>query len=274
MTQKMMDSQYQEITFNLPEHTHHYGSNVHLLADPYLLTLLSRLCSPEVEQPILNQLLTSIYQSLLHYVLAREFPQRQVTVATRMQSVHPEEGLYHGPVLDQSTKAISVNLARAGTVPSHLCYDALNYFLTPKLVRQDHISIARKTNSNHKVEGSDVAGHKIGGSVDDSIVLFPDPMGATGSTLVEALNLYKTYGKPKKLIALHCIVTPEYLKNVSSAHPDLIVYAARLDRGLSKPEVLKTPLGKLWNEERGLNAQSYIVPGGGGFGEVLNNAYV
>jgi hypothetical protein len=48
----------------------------------------------------------------------------------------------------------------------------------------------------------------------------------------------------------------------------------RLDRGLSPADVLKTPLGTHWDRERGLNQKDYIVPGGGGFGEVMNNAYV
>ena len=78
----------------------------------------------------------------------------------------------------------------------------------------------------------------------------------------------------RKYIALHCIVTPEYLSNVTKAHPDLIVYAVRLDRGLSSDKVLGSIPGEFWSEERGLNDQHYIVPGGGGFGEVMNNAYV
>ena len=122
--------------------------------------------------------------------------------------------------------------------------------------------------------GSKVAGHKIGGSVDESIVLFPDPMGATGSTLIEALNLYKTRGKALKYIAMHCIVTPEYLRAIRKQHPDLIVFAIRLDRGLSTTEILDTVPGTHWDLEKGLNDQHYIVPGGGGFGEVLNNAFV
>ncbi len=108
------------------------------------------------------------------------------------------------------------------------------------------------------------------------MVLFPDPMGATGSTLVSALDFYKNnvHGKAKKFIALHLIITPEYLKRVKESHPDLIVYAVRLDRGLSKPAILKTVPGKMWNQERGLDETQYIVPGGGGFGEILNNSYV
>jgi uracil phosphoribosyltransferase len=129
------------------------------------------------------------------------------------------------------------------------------------------------------VTGSQVSGHKIGGDVDSAIVLFPDPMGATGGTLVEAVSLYKNIGKgtskpAKKYIALHCIVTPEYLLNVTKTHPDLIVYAVRLDRGLSNEKVLASVPGEFWSEERGLNEKHYIVPGGGGFGEVMNNAYV
>jgi uracil phosphoribosyltransferase len=178
-------------------------------------------------------------------------------------------------LIDPEVPVVSVNLARAGTLPSHICYTALNYFMNPKKVRQDHISIGRTTDEQHKVTGSLVSGHKIGGNVDDSIVLFPDPMGATGGTLVEAVDLYKSQpGKARKFIALHCIVTPEYLKKIQSRHPDLIVYAIRLDRGLSPKDVLDSVPGMHWDRERGLNDKHYIVPGGGGFGEILNNAYV
>jgi hypothetical protein len=69
-------------------------------------------------------------------------------------------------------------------------------------------------------------------------------------------------------------VTPEYLRNVQKRHSDLVVYALRLDRGLSPLDVLSTRLGEKWDQERGLNGEQYIVPGGGGFGEILNNAYV
>jgi len=150
----------------------------------------------------------------------------------------------------------------------------LNYFMNPHTVRQDHVGIARLTNDSSQVTGSSVSGHKIGGQVDNAIVLFPDPMGATGSTLIESVDLYETFGKAKKFIAIHCIVTPEYLKAVQSRHPELIVYAVRLDRGLSSEKVLASIPGTYWNEEKGLNDKHYIVPGGGGFGEVFNNAYV
>lgn len=268
------DSRYTSLTQRdqkLSEFQHHYGKNVHLLSDIYLLSHLSKLCSAETFQPIINELVMTIYSSLLKTVVNYEFPIKRVQTPTRMAKYH-REAVIDGPVIDPESRVISVNLARAGTLPSHICYTALNYFMNPMRVRQDHISIGRTTGLNDKVTGSVAAGIKIGGPVDDAIVLFPDPMGATGNTLVEAINLYKSRGKCNKFIALHCIVTPEYLKRVTLAHPDLIVYAVRLDRGLSQAHVLSTTFGEHWDEERGLNDKDYIVPGGGGFGEIMNNA--
>jgi uracil phosphoribosyltransferase len=268
-----IDYQYRNLSYKPSTLKHHYGPNVHLLSDPFLLSLLARLCSPETHQPVIHELVQSIYSTILHTVVASEFPTLSGAVRTRMFSSHPE-AVYQGPLIDPETSVVSVNLARAGTFPSHLCYTALNYFMNPKRVRQDHISIGRATDDHQQVTGSQVSGHKIGGDIHGAFVLFPDPMGATGSTIVEAMDLYKTRGRAQKYIALHCIVTPEYLKRVTTTHPDLVIYAARLDRGLSSPKILNSTPGEFWDEERGLNQFSYIVPGGGGFGEVMNNAYV
>lgn len=267
------DCQFKSIKKSIAEVEHRYGSQVHILSDVFLLSHLARLCSPLTHQPVINEHVTTIYQSLLKLVVNREFPTRDAEIPTRMAQNHPE-AVYRGPEIDPETPVVSVNLARAGTLPSHVCYTALNYFMNPRNVRQDHISIARKTDALEQVQGSEVSGHKIGGTIDNAIVIFPDPMGATGGTLIEAVNLYKKQGKALKYLALHCIITPEYLKRVTAAHPDLTIYAIRLDRGLSPLQVLDTVPGTHWDLEQGLNSRQYIVPGGGGFGEIMNNAYV
>ncbi|MFZ9595775.1 MAG: uracil phosphoribosyltransferase [Bdellovibrionia bacterium] len=272
-SQVPIDSQYTRLRYQLSQAQHGYGPNVHLLSDPFLLSHLATLCSEQTTQPVINQLVTTLYSSLLTLVVNAEFPTTWTQVKTRMASQHPE-ALYQGPIIHAETPVVSVNLARAGTLPSQVCYNALNYFMRPEKVRQDHISIGRTTDEQEQVTGSRVAGHKIGGSIEDSIVLFPDPMGATGSTLVEAMDLYKTKGKALKYIAIHCIVTPEYLRKVTVHHPDLTIYAIRLDRGLSEKKVLDSYPGQFWDQEKGLNSKHYIVPGGGGFGEILNNAYI
>ena len=269
----LKDSQFDQLPYHLSERKHHYGEGIHILSDPFLHSHLAKLCAQDTHPPVINELVHTLYSSLLKIVVNQEFPQKREITRTRMID-HHAQGNFESPIIDPETPVVCVNLARAGTLPSHICYNSLNYFMNPKMVRQDHISIARKTNESHQVTGSEVTGHKIGGTVDHSIVLFPDPMGATGGTLIESLDLFKKQGSASKYIALHCIVTPEYLKNIKAKHPDLIVYAIRLDRGLSSEKVLASVPGTFWNEERGLNDLHYIVPGGGGFGEILNNAYV
>ncbi len=269
------DQAYQKVPYQISEIEHRYGKQVHILSDPFLLTHLATLCSKETYQPLINQLVDTIYSSMVKIIINNEFPKKKITIPTRMQAMHAE-GVFEGELLDTEQAAVSVNLARAGTFPSHITYTSLNYILNPNKIRQDHISINRATNENEKVVGTNVSGHKIGGSIKNSIVLFPDPMGATGGTIVSAMDIYKKQieGPAKKYIAMHLIVTPEYLKKVLSAHPDLIIYAVRIDRGLSSKEVLSSIPGTMWEKEKGLNDKQYIVPGGGGFGEILNNSFV
>lgn len=269
-----LDSQYQSLRYELSEMPHHYGPKIHLLSSPLMLSLLAKLGSPNTHQPQINELTQMLYSYLMDHVIDAFFPRKNVVLETRMKSSHAE-GDYQGEIIQPDVRCVTVDLARAGTYPSHLCYHKLNYVLKPELVRQDHFYVGRTTDAKGLVTGVTVAGSKIGGDVDQAIVLFPDPMGATGGTIAHAYKHYREQvaGKPLMMIAMHLIVTPEYLKKISETCPELHVVALRLDRGLSSTDVLKEVPGKRWSEEKGLNAESYIVPGAGGLGEILNNSY-
>lgn len=254
---------------------HKYGSQVHIIDNPFLTGLLSRLCSPECHQPEINRIVEVLYTHLISVAINNEFSQEQFTKDSRMTAMHPQASIT-GNRIASSEKAVSVNLARAGTYPSHICYNFLHFALPAAQVRQDHIFAARVTNQNNKVTGSDFGGMKIGGDVENAHVILPDPMGATGNTMVTAVQHYKEHikGPAKKYIALNLIITPEYLKRLLNAHPDVVIYTLRLDRGLSSQAVLGTAPGTHWDQERGLDEHQYIVPGGGGFGEIMNNSFV
>ncbi len=254
---------------------HNYGSGVHILHDPFLNSLLTQVSQEHTRQPQLSQLLEFLYLGLLQRVVNRELRTLEVQVATRMTAWHPEQ-LYQGEITDPQQTVVVVNLARAGTWPSAVCYHRLNYLLNPERIRQDHIMAARQTASNGAVTGAALGASKIGGDVEGTVLLFPDPMGATGSTLKQALDFYRleVSGKPSKRIGLHLIVTPEYIARLKESNPDFLIYTLRVDRGLSSPRALAAKPGQYWNEERGLNAQDYIVPGAGGLGELLNNSFV
>ena len=271
----MRDRAYEITTFRPSELEHRYGPNVHILQNPFLLGHLATLCSKETGQPVINRLVRLLYEDLVRTVIATEFPKRSVAVPTRMIDTSPR-GIFEGQVIEKAVRVVTVNIARAGAVPSQVAYDLLNETVDPTLVRQDHIIMSRMLGDHEQVVGAGIGGMKIGGDVDGAFLLFPDPMGATGGSLSTAIDTYKKKvpGTPKRIVNIHLIVTPEYLKTMTTAHPDVLVYALRVDRGLSAPDVLDTVPGTRWSEERGLDDHQYIVPGGGGFGEIMNNAFV
>ena len=271
----MRDHVYDHVPYLPPQIEHRYGANVHILADPLALTQLAQLCAKGTYQPEINRLVAILYRDLSRVIVNAEFPRHATATSTRMIDSTPH-GVFHGETIDPEVRAVTVNIARAGTLPSQITYDFLNTLLDPRLVRQDHFVMARVLDEAEKVVGARISGSKIGGDVDDAILLFPDPMGATGGSISTALEAYRdnVMGKPRKTIAAHLIVTPEYLKRVTIAHPDTIIYALRVDRGLSPEEIFDTVPGTHWDKERGLDERQYIVPGGGGFGEIMNNAYV
>jgi uracil phosphoribosyltransferase len=271
----MADMQYEAIPFRLSEGEHRYGDAVHVVANPFLLSHLVTVCDRRTTQPTVNRFVTILYQELIQAVVNSEFPRRRVKVETRMVDFSPR-AVYEGEVIDRRARAVSVNIARAGTLPSQVCFDAMNEILEPDGVRQDHFVVARVTDEEDRVTGASIGASKIGGSVEGRFVLFPDPMGATGSSMEAAVRTYKeeVEGTPEKMIAIHLIVTPEYLKRMTTRHPEVIIYALRLDRGLSDEAVLRTVPGTFWDREKGIDEKGYIIPGAGGLGEVMNNSWV
>ena len=80
------------------------------------------------------------------------------------------------------------------------------------------------------------------------------------------------HGAPTEIVCLHLIITPEFIARVTADHPDVHIYALRLDRGLSSDEALAAKPGSV-DGECGINEVQYIVPGAGGLGEIINNSY-
>jgi uracil phosphoribosyltransferase len=271
----MTETAYLRSRYRPPEIEHHYGPNVHLLDDPVAWTLLARLCARDTQQPDVGRLVRALYGNLGQAVVAAELPRSRLDVPTRMVTSSPG-AVVRSAGLAAQTRVVTVGIARAGTMPSQVVYDLLNELLDPACVRQDHLFMSRATDASGRVTGASWHDAKIGRDVEGRIVLLPDPMGATGTSLISALDHYKTRldGTPSRCIAIHLIVTPEYLRNVLRMHPDTAIYALRLDRGLSSPDVLATVPGTRWDDERGLDDHQYVVPGAGGVGEILNNAWV
>ncbi|MFM1873717.1 MAG: hypothetical protein RL398_3139 [Planctomycetota bacterium] len=254
---------------------HHYGPDVHLFADSYLDTLLARIGDPRTTTAEVPSLVRAAYARLCQEVLAREFPARRARTKTRMAATEPR-GFVDHLQLCRDTKLVVTAVIRAGILPAQVCYEEAIAVLPEANVRIDFLNLSRTVDQNHQVTGVRLDGSKLGGPVDDAVVLVPDPMGATGSTVCRAVEIYEnlTGRPPKSLVAIHLMVTPEAIQRVTAAHPGIKIYAGRLDRGLSSDRALAAEPGMFPAEERGLNDVQYIVPGAGGMGELLTNSWV
>ncbi len=253
---------------------HRYGPGIHILGDPFTNLLLARISSPEFQPPLLLDLVSSFFETLLFHAAAVDFPSRPQAIPTRMRDQVPE-GIWRGLAADPSTRVVIANVMRAGLMPSLACFRLLSSILDAEHVRLDHLYLARKADARGHVVGVDAMGSKIGGSIDGAVLIIPDPMGATGHTILKTLELYRLrgLGRPSCVLALHLIITPEYIRSVKAGAPEVSVWAGRLDRGLSPSDVLDTVPGTHPDRERGLTDHDYIVPGAGGMGEVLNNSF-
>lgn len=221
-----------------------------ILDTPYNLSLLAKLGMPETAQPEISRLIEELYHNMLAIIVDQELDTEQKTFKTRIYT-RDKKGIIKCNVIKKDQKVVVADIIRAGIQPSHQLYLKLASILNPKYVRQDHI-MSQRIETRDGVIGTTLMGSKIGGSVNGAIVFIPDPMGATGHSIVEVINHYKNkYGNPKKFIAVNLVVTPQYLKRLEKIKAPLCVYAARLDKGLTKDD--------------------FIYPGLGGVGEIINN---
>lgn len=268
-----LDQAYQNVLTGPAPHA--YGPNLTLHSHPYALSLLARLGHPSTRQPQVGALCNRAFEYLFTQIASIELPNQIARVETRMTAHHPDHA-YEGVLLDPTTRIVVVDVARAGMVPAQIFYERFNELLTPENVRQDHLFVSRAVDGSGQVTGAAVAAAKIGGSLDGAILFVPDPMGATGGSLLEALAHYRRIhaGEPLKVVCAHLIVTPEYVQRLHRADPTIRIHALRLDRGFSSPLALESVPGTHPDQESGLNDHQYIVPGAGGLGEILNNSWV
>ena len=89
---------------------------------------------------------------------------------------------------------------------------------------------------------------KLVPDVQNRLAMIIDPMLATGSSLVAAIDVLKASGC-KDIRVMVLVAAPEGIKRVETAHPDVIIFTASIDEGL--------------------NEHGYIVPGLGDAGDKI-----
>lgn len=222
-----------------------------ILNTPYNLSLLAELGKPETVQPRISRLIEALYNNMFPEVVNNELRKTEVKVKTRIAVKDPKHGFFTGKVFKKNQKIVITDVMRAGIEPADQFYLKLTEILDPGHIRQDHI-MSQRIETKNGVEGSNLLGSKIGGSIEGAIVFIPDPMGATGGSINEVIHFYQeNFGKPKKFVVVNLVITPQYLRHLRTIKARISVYAARLDKGLT--------------------ADDFIYPGLGGVGEMINN---
>jgi uracil phosphoribosyltransferase len=167
--------------------------------------------------------------TLLLYEATRDLRTRQFKVSTPLEEIE-------GDAIADRVVAVPIlraGLGLVGPVLELLPQVTVGYI---GLERDERTAIA----SRYYVKlPPDIAG---------KAVMILDPMLATGGTASKAVDLLKEY-QPASVRLVCVVAAPEGIQTLQEAHPDVQVFAAARDRQL--------------------NAQKYILPGLGDYGDRL-----
>jgi uracil phosphoribosyltransferase len=167
---------------------------------------------------------------LMAYEATKELPVEQVEVETPLERTRGYR------VAGKKVALIPILRAGLGMVDgiAHLIPNA----------RVGHIGLYRDHDTLEPVDYY----FKVPGNESDRLFFVLDPMLATGGSAVQAVSALKRAGAAR--IRFLCLVAaPEGVQRMLGAHPDVMIYAAALDREL--------------------NQQGYILPGLGDAGDRL-----
>ena len=193
-----------------------------LVDHPLIQAKLTRLRDRRTDRLQFRQILEEI-TALMVYEITRDFPLREVEVETPLERTAG---------VDLARPVVLVPVLRAGIV----MLDGV-LALIPS-ARIGHIGIYRDPTTLQPVEYY----AKLPANLGDALVIVVDPMLATGGSATHAVQIVKSRGAQD--VRFLCLVaSPEGLRVLHKAHPDLPVYAAAVDRELDAHGYIRPGLG-------------------------------
>ena len=168
--------------------------------------------------------------TLMTYEAFKEVPTKKVMVKTPLEETEQTD------VVEKSIVLVPVLRAGLGMVNG-----VHELFPTAKV---GHIGMFRNEETLEPQEYY----CKLPDGVEDKLVVVLDPMLATGGSAIAAINQIKKRGV-KNIKMMSIIAAPEGVKALATAHPDVQIYVATVDREL--------------------NENGYILPGLGDAGDRL-----
>lgn len=198
-------------------------SEVHVLSHPLIADKLTRMRRETTSSQDFRQLLREI-SLLMGYEVTRDFATKIVSVKTPVS-----EGEF--PELSQRFITIAPIL-RAGIGMVDGLLELMPF------AHVGHIGMYRDEETHQPVEYY----YKMPDRVEDSVVIVVDPMLATGGSAVDALNSLKARGCTN-IRLMNLVAAPEGIRAVQQAHPDVDIYVAAVDAGLTEKAYITPGLG-------------------------------
>jgi uracil phosphoribosyltransferase len=204
-----------------------YSDNVHLIDHPLVQHKLSLMRRKDASTNSFRRLLNEL-SMLMAYEVTRDMPMQEIEIETPLETMKTK-------VID-GKKLVLVSILRAG-----------NGILEGMLsvvpgARVGHIGLYRDPKTLTAVEYY----FKMPGEMQDRDIIVVDPMLATGNSAIAAVERMKEMS-PKSIKFVCLLTCPEGIKALQTAHPDVPIYTAAIDREL--------------------NSHGYILPGLGDAGD-------
>ena len=204
-------------------------STIHLVDHPLVQHKLSLMREKTQPTATFRQLMREV-SLLLAYEVTRDLPLETTDIDTPLE-------LMKAPVLS-GKKLCFVSILRAGNGLLEGMLDLL------PSARVGHVGIYRDPDTLNAIEYY----YKVPQDIDDRLVIVVDPMLATAHSGIAAVDRLKQ-GGAKKMKFVCLLAAPEGVSAFTTAHPDVPLYTASIDRQL--------------------NEHGYILPGLGDAGDRL-----
>ena len=198
-------------------------SNVRVFDHPLVQHKLTLLRKKETSTTSFRRLLNEI-GSLMAYEVTRSMPMHEVMIQTPLETMNSK--------LIDGKKLVFVPILRAGM-------GLLDGFLTVVPgARVGHIGLYRDPKTMVAVEYY----FKMPGGMSERDAVVLDPMLATGNSAVAAVERLKE-ARPRSIRFVCLVSCPEGIRNFQSAHPDVPIYTASIDRELNDHGYILPGLG-------------------------------
>ena len=204
-------------------------STIHIVDHPLVQHKLSLMREKTQPTATFRQLMREV-SLLLAYEVTRDLPLEPTEIDTPLE-------LMQAPVLS-GKKLCFVSILRAGNGLLEGLLDLL------PSARVGHVGIYRDPDTLNAIEYY----YKVPQDIDDRLVIVVDPMLATAHSGIAAVDRLKQ-GGAKKMKFVCLLAAPEGISAFTTAHPDVPLYTAAIDRQL--------------------NEHGYILPGLGDAGDRL-----